>query len=193
MWRDPYPEFYVSGGVFVRLYNDLPMKDIDVFAKGTDNYQALLAYYRDYRKAIIISSNVCLTKLELNGTNIDLVNKKNNLQINSNVLNFDFTFLQLAATINPDDDRFTIQTYSDYAMDDLMSMRVRSTGNLLMGTPKNNTLNRFMKYARLGFDIEEGSYEYIAQRVQEKMLEGVGGILEGPTIGIGGGTDNYED
>jgi len=190
----PTTNYFVSGGIFPRLFHNLPIRDVDVFALNHDAHKELLSewFMRENFEYLEAESKVCVYRFRHKETNIHFDVIKNGLEDHEMnplafIQRFDFTICRIMAKFTGHYP-YPWSVTSEAATSDLTDIatkKLKFSGNLLFGSEKNNTLSRLLKYAKLGFEISDYDYELVTEKIYSFLKRAVErGVIQQAEIGL---------
>jgi hypothetical protein len=146
----------VAGGLFPRLYHNLPIRDIDVYANSYEDFCILKGEYVEAGFKVIESHKNYMKLQATDGMFLDLINFHNPKGLDY-LDYFDFTISQCAFK----DDQMYDSNRESYPMSAWESIVKKvlvfndkmPAVSFTKGT--NNTLTRLQKYTNLGFTISD--------------------------------------
>lgn len=145
---------FITGGVFARLFHNLPIKDIDVFIKNSSNFDQIKQLYMNDSRFTLLESRAKHCKFAIAGFDytLDLVGFTNRANSEDLIRKFDFTITRFKY----ENGRLSAFERSD--IEDLYFKKLKYTNNVLFTTSRNNTLTRAERYRQLGFSLDEDFY-----------------------------------
>lgn len=178
--------YFVAGGIFPRLYHNLPIRDVDLFATSNRNFQEVKELLMNTTGLEYLEEeghdNLAKFDCPLGEFQLDLVNSPRRQERSPYTLidKFDFTISRVFMERNAGG--FNISALNEEDFKDIATKKLTFTGKLLFGTEKNNTLTRMLKYTKLGYKITEEHYVAIGvvihQLLQKAIDEGAFGAEE---------------
>lgn len=178
--------YFIAGGVFPRLFCDLPIRDIDLFAENNDHYNRIqeILFHVDGLEFLEDDSHPNLCKFQHeDGYQIDLVNAPKRTQRSATELlqQFDFTISRIYVAHHVG---FNIQALDNHDFVDVAERKLKFTGKILFGTKRNNTLTRLLKYTKLGYKITEQEYVEIGEAIHVLLQKAIdAGAIDPKEIG----------
>ena len=139
---------FIAGGLFPRLYHDLPIRDIDVYINSSTMFDAFVSDYKGVSEYQLTRDGEKFSKFLHKPTQIgiDLINF-HKPKTPDYTKNFDFSICQgyyrnrIFQSFNPDTFR------------DIQAKKLRFTDRFMYCDSDNNILTRIKKYTDLGFEI----------------------------------------
>jgi len=167
----PFDEekIFVAGGVFARLYHDLPIRDIDVYIAEDGSFGDTVEQLKDVGFGVKYESNyhTKYAKFKTNeGYEIDVVNfhKPKNVSF---VSTFDFS----ASSFAIDENFFYVNKECWDTMKEKKFFYNRYAH--LAFNKDNNAFTRFYKYIKLGFEPDLPSFNRLLAKLIESSPESV--------------------
>lgn len=153
---------FVAGGIFPRLYHNMPMRDIDIYLKEGINFDEVLQEYKNNYTTMMLRNGYAKLKSNDGSIILDVIDF-HKPKTTAFCSSFDFLHCRANLTRNGSSLVFSAPPLVFHCIE---TMTLMIDQHSLVGS---KTIQRLVKYLKMGYTIEKDDINYLYRRIAESI------------------------